>query len=149
MVLHFYLKLWAKNYDKKKCRLSNFPSVILSQGKGWGKEDLVAQGGKSIGKFDPWVFFCHKFSLTTSNWKSKTILDIYIWRAFQWCNLFLFEQHFSHELSCQIFKNLFPKVNCSPRQLSWRKRQFPSSLGRSQLSLFSNFNFFLDLTFNS
>lgn len=84
---------WCLIFEVMNIKLSKneklgviFPTLFLpwaiEYSSPWGTR-LSSQGQRSIGKFDPWLFFSHNIPFITSNLKCKIILNIgLIWTMF-------------------------------------------------------------------
>ncbi len=113
------------------------------------KRTQLLEGERALENLTPRFSFAINFHSQPQIEKQDHSIYLHL-KSFSVVNLFLFEQHFPHELFCQIFKNMFHERNCSPRQLSQGRRQLPSSpREKSTQPIFQLQLFFLVITLSS
>ncbi len=97
---------------KVRCQIFQVPFLL------WGEENLITTRRKGIGNLTLDSCFHHNFLFIISKQNCKIILDIYVSRSFQLYKQNLIWTQFTPIYFCQTFMNLFPKGNCSSRDIA-------------------------------
>jgi hypothetical protein len=116
-IYKFLIWKYELKFMMKKKLVARFPNALFCKEKAKEKRTQLLTGERLLENLTFGLPFCHNFSFINSNWKSKTILNIYILGAFLWYDKCLIWTTFV--CSCETFKNFFFSKKFSPEQFNF------------------------------